>query len=50
MYKLGIDVVGTNTDAVLIDENRNVEAFTKRHTTDNIYDGILSEVRPALAA
>ena len=26
MYKLGIDVGGTNTDAVLIDENRKVVA------------------------
>ena len=26
MYKLGIDVGGTNTDAVLIDENLNVIA------------------------
>ncbi len=49
MYKLGIDVGGTNTDAVLIDENRNVVAFTKRHTTANIYDGILSAVRTVLA-
>ena len=33
MYKLGIDVGGTNTDAVLIDENLNVAASVKRHTT-----------------
>ena len=39
MYKLGIDVGGTNTDAVLIDENLNVVASVKRHTTSNIYDG-----------
>ena len=29
MYKLGIDVGGTNTDAVLIDENRKVIADIK---------------------
>lgn len=29
MYKLGIDVGGTNTDAVLIDENRSVVADIK---------------------
>ena len=32
MYKLGIDVGGTNTDAVLIDENLNVVASIKQHT------------------
>ena len=29
MYKLGIDVGGTNTDAVLIDENLNIIADIK---------------------
>ena len=48
MYKLGIDVGGTNTDAVLIDENLNVAASVKRHTTANIYDGILAAVRAVL--
>ena len=45
MYKLGIDVGGTNTDAVLIDENLNVIASVKQHTSENIYDGILDAVR-----
>lgn len=48
MYKLGIDVGGTNTDAVLIDENLNVVASVKQHTTSNIYDGILNSVRSVL--
>ncbi len=48
MYKLGIDVGGTNTDAVLIDENLNVVASVKQHTTADIYDGILSAVRSVL--
>lgn len=48
MYKLGIDVGGTNTDAVLIDEKLNVVASVKQHTTSNIYDGILHAVRAVL--
>ena len=48
MYKLGIDVGGTNTDAVLIDENLNVVASVKQHTTSNIYDGILDALRTVL--
>ena len=48
MYKLGIDVGGTNTDAVLIDENLNVIASVKRHTTPDAYDGILAAVRAVL--
>lgn len=49
MYKLGIDVGGTNTDAVLIDENLRVVASVKQHTTPDAYDGILSAVRAVLA-
>lgn len=48
MYKLGIDVGGTNTDAVLMDENRNVVVSVKQHTTPDVYDGILSAVRAVL--
>ncbi len=48
MYKLGIDVGGTNTDAVLIDENRNVVASVKQHTTPDAYDGILAAVHAVL--
>ena len=48
MYKLGIDVGGTNTDAVLIDENLQVVASVKQHTTPDIYDGILNSVRAVL--
>ena len=40
MYKLGIDVGGTNTDAVLIDENLNIIADIKHPTSEDIYDGI----------
>lgn len=48
MYKLGIDVGGTNTDAVLIDENLRVTASVKKHTTKNPYDGILAAVHAVL--
>lgn len=48
MYKLGIDVGGTNTDAVLIDENLNIIASVKRHTTPDVYDGILDVVKAIL--
>ena len=44
MYKLGIDVGGTNTDAVLIDENLNVVAAVKNPTSDDIYTGIMGAV------
>ena len=49
MYKLGIDVGGTNTDAVLIDEHQNVVADIKCPTTGDIYDGILAALRTVLA-
>ena len=49
MYKLGIDVGGTNTDAVLIDENLNVIADIKCPTTGDIYDGILDALRTVLS-
>lgn len=48
MYKLGIDVGGTNTDAVLIDENLQVVAEIKHPTSEDIYDGILGAVKEIL--
>ena len=36
MYKLGIDVGGTNTDAVLIDENLKVVAAVKNPTSAGV--------------
>ena len=50
MYKLGIDVGGTNTDAVLVDENRAVVADIKYPTSADIYDGILGAMRTVLSA
>lgn len=40
MYKLGIDVGGTNTDAVILDHNLNVVSSIKTHTTKDIESGI----------
>jgi N-methylhydantoinase A/oxoprolinase/acetone carboxylase beta subunit len=48
MYKLGIDVGGTNTDAVLIDDKLNVAAEVKHPTSGDVYDGILGAVRRVL--
>lgn len=48
MYKLGIDVGGTNTDAVLIDENLQVVGAIKYPTSGDIYDGILDAMREIL--
>ncbi|WEV45908.1 hydantoinase/oxoprolinase family protein [Bifidobacterium sp. ESL0690] len=47
-YKLGIDVGGTNTDAVVIDENMKVLAAVKRHTSEDVYEGILNSVDAVL--
>lgn len=49
MYKLGIDVGGTNTDAVIIDEKLNVVAEIKSPTSGDVYDGILGAVREVLS-
>jgi len=48
MYKLGIDVGGTNTDAVIIDENNNVIADIKNPTSEDIYSGIVGALRNVL--
>ncbi len=49
MYRLGIDVGGTNTDAVLIDENMKVAAEVKRPTSEDIYEGIVDAIKTILA-
>lgn len=48
MYKLGIDVGGTNTDAVLIDENLRVIAEVKYPTSGNVFEGIIGAVQALL--
>ncbi|PKM72185.1 MAG: hydantoinase subunit beta [Firmicutes bacterium HGW-Firmicutes-16] len=49
MYKLGIDVGGTNTDAVLIDKDLKVVAEIKNPTSGDIYDGIVGAIKNILA-
>lgn len=48
MYRLGIDVGGTNTDAVLMDEALNIIAEIKQPTTNDVYDGILGAIEAIL--
>lgn len=40
--RIGIDVGGTNTDAVVVDESGDVIATTKTATTPNPFDGIVA--------
>lgn len=47
-YKLGIDVGGTNTDAVLIDENDHILAEIKSPTSLDIYSGIMQSIQTLL--
>ena len=46
--RIGVDVGGTNTDAVLMD-GRTVLASQKMPTTDNVSDGIVRAIRLVLA-
>ncbi|HET9016090.1 MAG TPA: hydantoinase/oxoprolinase family protein, partial [Thermomicrobiaceae bacterium] len=46
--RIGIDVGGTNTDAVLMD-GREVVTWSKRPTTENVIDGIIAALRDVLA-
>lgn len=48
MYKLGIDVGGTNTDAVIINDKLEIVADIKHSTSGDIYDGILSAIKNVL--
>ena len=48
MYKLGIDVGGTNIDAVLIDSDLNVVAEVKNPTSGNVFEGIMGAVQALL--
>ena len=49
-YRLGIDVGGTNTDAVIIDEGLDVVSQVKVPTTPDVYTGIMNAVRAVLAS
>ena len=48
MYKIGIDVGGTNTDAVIINEQLKVIASIKTPTSEDIYGGILDSLKQVL--
>ena len=48
MYKLGIDVGGTNTDAVILDEENRVIADIKCPTSSDIYEGIVGALKNVL--
>ena len=48
MIYIGIDVGGTNTDAVLIDSNLDVIAEVKNPTSGNFFEGIMGAVQELL--
>ncbi|MFP4705397.1 MAG: hydantoinase/oxoprolinase N-terminal domain-containing protein [Spirochaetaceae bacterium] len=47
-YRLGIDVGGTNTDAVILDEHENVHGTCKTATTEDVSSGINRAVETVL--
>ena len=48
-YRIGVDVGGTNTDAVLLDDALRVAAKVKTPTTDDINEGLAAAVGAVLA-
>lgn len=49
MYRLGIDVGGTNTDAIILDDQQNVVSYVKRHTSLDVGTGIENALTAVLA-
>jgi len=47
-YKIGIDVGGTNTDAVLIDDKNNILSKIKSPTTEDVMTGISRAINSVL--
>lgn len=45
IYRIGIDVGGTHTDAVLLDENNQVMSETKSATTEDVATGIYTAMK-----
>lgn len=48
-YRIGIDVGGTHTDAVLLDKDYRVLAKTKTSTTQDVSSGIYAAMREVIA-
>ncbi|MGL5348025.1 MAG: hydantoinase/oxoprolinase N-terminal domain-containing protein [Peptostreptococcaceae bacterium] len=48
MYRIGIDVGGTNTDACILDENLNVIHSVKMPTTNDVESGIYNALKKIL--
>lgn len=48
MYKIGIDVGGTNTDAVILDENLKLIHSVKIPTSEDIETGIAGALKQVL--
>lgn len=48
-YRIGIDVGGTHTDAVLLDKDYQVLAQTKCSTTEDVSSGIYAAMREVIA-
>ncbi|MBC1472546.1 hydantoinase/oxoprolinase N-terminal domain-containing protein [Listeria seeligeri] len=49
MYKIGIDVGGTNTDAVILDENQKLIHSVKMPTSEDIETGITESLHRVLS-
>jgi N-methylhydantoinase A/oxoprolinase/acetone carboxylase beta subunit len=49
-YRIGVDVGGTNTDAIIIDENNKIIAKTKTFTTSDILGGISRAIQEVVGA
>ncbi|OPA80307.1 hydantoinase subunit beta [Paenibacillus selenitireducens] len=49
MYRIGIDVGGTNTDSALLDSQLNTIHTVKVHTTRDVNEGIVESVRRLIA-
>jgi N-methylhydantoinase A/oxoprolinase/acetone carboxylase beta subunit len=47
-YKIGVDVGGTNTDAVLVSHSNNILAKTKQTTTLDVSSGIENAIKQVL--
>lgn len=48
-YKIGVDVGGTNTDAVLVSHDNNILAKTKQTTTLDVSSGIENAIKKVLS-